>query len=494
MRKKTKFLILRTSIIVAFAILAMRVWYVQVVMGSYYKQQADTSKIRLEPVHALRGIIYDRDGNQLVYNYPSWNVDIVPHGIPSGEATAIYQRLSTLLHGDPPAQAIAKMVHDNRWRAYAPVLIKQNVSPDTAMIIKQLHSQLPGVRADTSSIRHYMQDPQLTLSHFLGYAGEISPRQYAAARRAYPAEHVTALDLVGQAGIELSMDRYLHGVNATQEVEVDAGERPVRVLRKAYTVPGDSIYLTVDRNLQRQVGVDLSAALGKLGVQRGVAIVENVNTGEILAMVSLPSFDDNWFSGRGNPARVRAVLNDPSQPLYDLATAGQYPPGSTYKIVTAAAALQSHTVDASTIVVDSGSIRLCSVYDPTSCRVYFGWKPGGLGAMNVVSALSHSSDIYFYTVAGGDPNTRPCPPNPCVGATRLAAYARQFGLGQTTGIEIPGEQSGWVPTPAWFDALKPTPNLKNPGDAAYPDLRVLLKVDGKERTVAETTLDAHAEA
>jgi len=464
-RKQTKFRLLRVSIILAFAILAMRVWYVQVVMGSYYKQQGDTSKIRLEPVQALRGIIYDRYGHQLVWNFPSWNVVIVPHGIPDSQANRIYAELSNLLGHNPTAAQIARTVYDNRWRAYAPVLIKGEVSPDTAMVIKQLHSQLPGVQANPSSIRHYIQDPQLSESHVIGYARDISPDQYTADRHSYPAEHVGALDQAGQAGIELSMDPYLHGVNSTAEVEVDAGERPVRVLRNALTVPGDSVYLTLDQNLQSQVAGDLSAALNKLGVSRGVAIVENVNTGEILAMVSLPSFDNNWFSGRGNSARINAVLKDPAQPLFDLATAGQYPPGSTYKIITATAALQTHTVDVNTTIMDTGSIRLCSVYDPSSCKVYYGWQASGLGPMNVVSALAHSSDIYMYTVAGGDPNTYPCPPNPCIGATRLASYAREFGLGTPTGIELPNERPGFVPTPAWFDNLKPIPNLKNPGDS-----------------------------
>jgi penicillin-binding protein 2 len=451
-RKKTKFLLLRTSIILLFAILAGRIWYVQVVMGSYYRQQADTSKIRLEPVQALRGIIYDRMGRPLVFNAPSWSVYIVPHGIPTRRAGQIYSQLANLLHGEPSAREIAGMVAAHQWQPYAPFVVKPKVTADVAMVIKQLHTQLPGVGADPSSIRQYVKDARFSLSHILGYTGEIDQASYGPDRRAYPAEHYGATDLIGRTGIESSVDAYLHGINGTDQVEVDAGERPVRVLRHGTTVPGDSIYLTIDWNLQQQVAQDLAAALNHLGLTQGVAILEDVHTGEILSMVSLPSYDDNLFSGGISTRHYQALLNTPGQPLNDLAVSGIFPPGSTYKVLTASAALQTHVADVNRYIPDTGSIRLCSVYDASSCRVYYGWNTGGLGAMNVVSALAESSDIYMYTVAGGNPNYGPMP---IIGANRLAAYARLFGLGEATGIELPSEAKGLVPSQTWYDSIKP---------------------------------------
>lgn len=460
MRKKTKFFLLRSVIILLFGVLAGRIWYVQVVMGSYYRQQADTSKIRLLPVLAMRGIIYDRNGHQLVYNSPSWNVTVVPHGVPRAEGPSIYARLSHLLGNSPPARRIASLVAASSWRPYAPALIKANVSQQTAMVIKQLHSQLPGVRADPVSVRNYPEDPQNSLAHILGYAGAITADELSAAAKSYPAEHYGANDQVGRSGLELKLDPYLHGVNGTAEVEVDAGERPIRALQPGKAVAGDSVYLTIDANLQQQVASDLQAALAQLHARRGVAIVEDVHTGAIRAMVSLPSFDNNWFAPQISTKRYSALLTDPSQPLMDLATQGQFPPGSTFKIVTAVAALQTGVADANRYITDTGSIKLCSVYDPTSCRVFNGWNQAGLGSVNVVGALARSSDIYFYTVAGGNPNDGAMP---YVGGDRLAYWARQLGLGAQTGIELPGEQAGLIPSPQWFNSLKPGP-LRNPGE------------------------------
>ena len=455
MRKQTKFLLLRLSIILAFAILAGRTWYVQVVMGSYYTKQGDTSKIRLEPVQALRGIIYDRNHRQLVFNAPSWRVAIVPHAVPRSQAAAIYRSLARLLHNSPTAGEIATRVHAGIWQPYQPVTINTRpVSAATAMVIRQLHSELPGVRVEAASIRRYSPGEGLSMSHIMGYVSGITPTEYADFRRLYPQQHVGPNDTAGQDGVEASLNPYLHGINGTQQVEVDAGERPIRVLRTAHTVPGDSVYLTIDWTLQQQVARDLGDALSHLGLRRGVAIVENVRTGEILAMVSLPSFDNNWFAHGISQKHFNALNTDASHPLSNTAIQGLFPPGSTYKVITASAALESGVADVNRTIQDNGVIDLYG-------RKFFGWDPKGLGPMNVVSALARSSDIYFYTVAGGNPNVDPHMPR--IGAARLAHYAGLYGLGATTGIELPGEQAGHIPTPAWFNHIS-NPLLRSPGE------------------------------
>ncbi|HLJ66601.1 MAG TPA: penicillin-binding protein 2 [Chloroflexota bacterium] len=444
MRKRTKFVLLRASILLVFAVLSGRLWYVQVVMGNYYKVQGDTSKIRTLPVEASRGIIYDRYGRQLVYNAPSWSVMIVPHGIPATGADTVYRRLSSLLGGHPTPQQLAATVAQNMWRQYEAVPICQHcanrtVTADTAMGLLQLHSELPGVRIVPTSVRNYMDDPEYSLSHIVGYTSDILPAQYTADRKQLPLEHFNLTDHVGAAGLESYLDPYLHGINGSEQVEVDAGERPVRVLDPGHTTPGDSVYLTIDSRLQAQVANDLQAALNKLGLRQGIVVMEDVNSGQILAMVSLPSFNNNWFSPAISANRFAQLNDDPYHPLVDQAAAGAYPPGSTYKVVTAAAALQAGVTDASRTVYDGGKIDLGSY-------VFHGWWGPGLGAMNVVSAIAESSDIYFYTMVGGNPTVDPH--MPALGPDRLARYAREFGLGSAYGIGLP-EASGLVPTRAW---------------------------------------------
>ncbi|MGI8968684.1 MAG: hypothetical protein ACR2GA_06240, partial [Chloroflexota bacterium] len=298
MRKKTKFRLLRTSIIAIFAILAGRLWYVQVVMGSYYAAQGDTSKIRQIPVPALRGIIYDNTGrNQLVFNSASWSVQVVPNGIPTAQAQTIYHTLSRLLHGDPSVKTIARIVRSNFWRPYTGVPLTDNagftlkVPVDTAMIIKQLHPELPGVRTEPTSVRSYLTDGgRFSLAHMLGYTFGISDSNCATYHHLYPVERVDCTDQAGATGVEATLDPYLHGVNGRQMVEVDAGERPVRVLRPGHEIPGDSVALTINWPLQRQVSADVQTALNHLNgpawnqnAPGAVAILEDVNSGKILA-------------------------------------------------------------------------------------------------------------------------------------------------------------------------------------------------------------------
>jgi penicillin-binding protein 2 len=443
-RKRTKFFLLRVSVMLAFTILAGKLWYVQVVMGSYYKQQGNTSKIRVEPVQALRGIIYDRQGRQLVYNAPSWNAMVVPNAIPPAQADEIYHHLAQLLGNKPSASDIAKIVSENTWQGYHPIIVKPNIAVNTALVIRMLHQELPGISAIPSSVRNYPIDPQFTLSHILGYTSVITQSQYNTDARLYPNEHVTPSDQIGVDGVEASMDPYLHGVNGSQSVEVDSGERPVRTLRQVPAVPGDSVYLTIDAHLQRQVAGDLGAALSRYHLHRGVAVVENVRTGEILAMASLPSYNGNWFSG-GISAKHWKQVSSPPYPLDNFAIAGQFPPGSIYKMITAAAALQTGAANAGTVYNDTGVINLYG-------HIFHGWKPGGLGPENMVTAIAQSSDIYFYTVAGGNPNQGNVPHT---GPWNIAKFARLFGLGSPTGIQLPGESAGLVPTPGWFKRAYP---------------------------------------
>ena len=239
MKKRTKFTLMYASIVALFAILAGRLWYLQVVEAQHYAALADTSKQRVDPIPAPRGIIVDDKGRSLVYNVPSWDVEIVPNGIPAKRAHAIYQALSSILHGSPSPRKIASLVHDARFQPYAGTTIKTDVLTSTAMVVEEMHLQLPGVRAVAVSKRSYSAaDPNWSLAHILGYTSGMTPGDYPLYRKLYPKERVQPTDQEGSTGVELAVDPYLHGINGRDIVEVDAGERPIRVLKQWLRCPG----------------------------------------------------------------------------------------------------------------------------------------------------------------------------------------------------------------------------------------------------------------
>lgn len=462
MKKRTKFTILYTSIVALFAILSGRLWYLQVVEASHYRALGDTSKLRLESVPAPRGIIVDSRGRSLVYNVPSWTIEVVPAGVPSGREHTIYRALSRVLGGSPTPKQIAHQVQLYAWDPYQPVPIKKDVDTGTALIIEQMHLQLPGVQANPSSVRQYpTSDPNWSLSHILGYTGTIQPGQLSIDQHVYPKERFTLNDEAGLAGVESTMDPYLHGINGQDYVEVDAGERPVRTFHHTAAVPGDKVYLTINWKLEQEVSRDLAIGMQRVGGHQGAVVMEDPNTGKILAMVSYPGFNNNLFARGISQKAFSALQNDPADPLLDLATQGALPPGSTFKVITAAAALQTGVTDSSRIITDTGAITPCQ-----GCITFHGWFAPGLGPVNIIGALAESSDIYFYTVSGGDPAVDPH--MPYIGANRLSRWAGLFGLAQKTGIELPNEAAGQVPGSTWFNHLDlrdPRNRLiKNPGE------------------------------
>jgi penicillin-binding protein 2 len=353
------------------------------------------------------------------------------------------------------------MVYDARFYPYRPAIIKKNVTADTAMAVEQMHLQMPGVRADAVSIRAYASaDPNWSLSHIVGYTGSFTQADCSFYQRLYPAERVQcASDQEGQSGVEAGFDAYLHGINGRDQVEVDAGERPIRTLSRIAPVSGDRVSLTINWQLQQQVSRDLAAALQKLNLTQGSVVMEDVRTGQILASVSLPSYNSNLFESPNNSKAITQLLRNPASPLVDLATQGQLPPGSTFKVITAAAALETGTVDVSTMIDDTGVIKLCGS-GGVGCQSFYGWQPPpGLGPVNVVGALAESSDIFFYTVSGGNPTKGR---RPYVGANRLARWARLFGLGSRLGTDLPGESPGLIPSLTWYNHLN-NPVLRTPG-------------------------------
>lgn len=445
---------LRALIILAFALLTTQLWRLQVVQGESYRQQADYNRLRVVSVPASRGIIYDRQRTLLARNIPSFTISIVPADLPSSRVGVtsspmgttlptddeVYGRLASLLQMDKGQ--IKSLVDSSRGAPFQPVVIRGSVERDTAFIVEEEQPSLPGVVVQTEAVRQYLEGP--LLAHILGYVNRISAEEYAV----QPGQYDLNAN-VGKTGVELTFEEELRGTRGKKQVEVDAAGREVRVFPGAVISPtaGHNLILSLDLGLQRKAQEALSEGLAKAGVKSGVVVILNPQTGEILALVSLPSYDNNLFAGAIKAEDLDRLIGDPLRPLLNRATMVAYPPGSTFKMVTASAGLQEGVINRNSQVTCTGSLVIPDKYSPDTKWVFPCWLPQGHGSVNVIEALAQSCDVFFYEVSGGFESLAGLDPG--ADSARLGKYARAFGLGARTGIALPGETTGLVPSNAW---------------------------------------------
>ncbi len=431
-----RLIILRVGILLAFTILLAQLWRLQIVEGHSFRQLADINRFRVSPVAAPRGVVYDRNHKILAANTPSFQVSIVPAGLPKDNPIPVYAELSGLLNLSTAeiADKIAKRKGDD----FTPVIVKSDVERDIVLRVEERHLRLPGIIVQPESSRLYPYGP--LVSHLLGYMLPITEDQLATLQTDKTAGY-RAEDRIGAAGIEATYERELRGVPGKKLYEVDATERPVNDLRIDSPDPGHNLTLSIDIDLQKDVEKIMADAMAAKKADSAVAIVMDPRTGQILSLVSLPSYDNNLFSGRVRPSELQAVLSDPRKPMINYATGGSFAPGSTFKLVVALGALQEGIANANTVIDSPGYLLVPNQYNPALSQRLPDW--GVLGKMNFVQGLSKSSDVYFYTLGGGTPTF------PGLGNQRLANYARLLGYGASTGIDIPGEVDGLVPTAQW---------------------------------------------
>jgi penicillin-binding protein 2 len=466
----------RGIVILVFLVFALQIWRLQIVRGEYYRMLADRNRFRLVPIEAARGVVYDRHGRILVRNIPSFAVTIIPAYLPEDEQEemAVFSRLSALLEipvstaaasaGTPPfippkvegerGGGIKEIVDEAREAApYRPLTLKTNVDRDTVFVIEEEHLNLPGVIIEIEPIRQYPSGE--LVSHIIGYMGPIPGEQAETyANRGYDPNN----DQVGLTGVELTFEEELRGSKGYKYSEVDVAGREVRAMGDPQpSLPGHNLILTIDLDLQqfteealRQGMEKAESAFGETSrVESGVAIAMNPQTGEILSFVSLPSYDNNLFASGISQEDWAQLTEDPGKPLVNHAISGQYPPGSTFKIVPATAALEEGVVNRRTTLKCEGTLWLPNKYfpdDPELAQQFYCWiheYDRTHGSLNIIQGIAHSCDIFFYQVAGGYKEFQG------LGLERLSEYARSFGLGQPTGIDLPGEASGLVPTQKW---------------------------------------------
>ncbi|MBN1955372.1 MAG: penicillin-binding protein 2 [Anaerolineae bacterium] len=439
---------LMLALLVTLGVFALRLYRLQIVEAVYWETQAQEQRAWLVRLPAPRGLIYSRDGEPLVRNVGSFQVAVVPALLPEEDAEreAVLQRLAALLGLE--YDDVDELVGLNEAVApYEPAVLATGVERNVALTIAQGEGlTLPGVRVTTVSRRLYPYGS--LVSQLVGYLGAI-PAEETEVYEA--AGYDPSVDRIGYAGVEAAFEDWLRGEVGERYQEEDVLGRVVRVIGEERSpVPGYNVYLTIDMELQQVAQDALWHAMTQPSInsRRGVVIAMDPRSGEILAMVSLPTYDNNLFAEGISAEELQRLYQDPHRPLINHAINDQLPPGSIFKIVPAAGALQEGVLDQYTRIECPGTIVLPNKYypnDPGRAQPFYCWRLSGHGWLNVVDGLTHSCDIFFYQVGGGFEETG----FEGLGLERMVDYAHLFGLGHLTGIELPQEAAGLVPTATW---------------------------------------------
>ncbi len=424
----SRFLVFGLVMVLGVGALTARLFYLQIANGTEYAALSTANRTVEEPIPAPRGLIYDRSGRLLVSNVPTFAVKVRPADLPNSLRDTVVTRLAALLKMD--ASDIHATIDGNPGSAFDLVRVAQDVDQATANLISEAGFQLPGVVVVVEARREYTDGP--LYAQLLGYTGPVSAEELPDLRAAgYQPD-----DLIGKVGVEREYETELRGIYGAESVERDATGRRTQVLQTVRDAePGASLTLTIDTQAQKDAEKALRWAMKKIGMTRGVVIAMNPQTGEILAMVSLPTYDNNLFSRGISAADFTELLEDKDKPLINHAVQAHYAPGSTYKLVTGTGGLADKEISASTKVMTKGFLTLGSTK-------FYEWNRRGWGPCDIYCGFGHSSDTFFYQVAG------------MLGSDRLGYWANQYGFGEPTGVDLPGEVSGIVPTNEWKqDAL-----------------------------------------
>lgn len=433
---REKFRIIFFVMIISLALILARAFYLQAIKGENYNQIAEGNRIRLLSIKAERGIIYDRYHTPLVANLPNVSLYFIPSDLPPDD-----QSKKDL------AQVIAAIIDKNSdelWQefihtpatSYQPVLIADNLSHEQSIRLKTIEDNLAGIYTATEPRRDYLENS--SLAHILGYVGKISSAELAQSA----AQNYDPNDTLGKDGIELFYESMLKGKNGIQEIEVDAVGKTKKILNRINPQIGASLILTIDAELQKKLTQSLAKAIkNSASSQAAVAIALDPQSGEILGLVSLPDFDNNFFSAGIAEDAYQNYLTDQRKPLFNRAIAGTYPPGSIFKPLVALAALEQGIIDEHKTFLSTGGLQIDKWFFPD-------WKYGGHGRINVIAAIANSVNTFFYYIGGGYHDFIG------LGVQKITDFARKFYLSKTLGIDLPGEATGFLPSKDWKEEAK----------------------------------------
>jgi penicillin-binding protein 2 len=411
---KRKFNVLLWLVSFALFLLISRLWYLQIIKGDDLRQRSENNRIRIQEVKPLRGLIYDARGDILVDNQPSFDVSLIPED--TKDIKGVMKRLADLC--DQDSVDLAKKLSAVKFRKpFVPIKIDKDIGRDKLAIVETNSLNLPGLMVDVVPVRKYVYGEEM--AHVLGYVGEISAGELG---DEYYKDYRSD-DIVGKYGTERYLDRYLKGVSGGEQVEVNVRGRKLSVLGRVEPVPGFNITLTLDARLQKMCWDAFTEKAGSV-------IVMDPRDGSLLALISKPSFNPNLFN-RGIPEEIwESLSKDVLSPLQNRSISGQYPPGSLYKLIVAAAALEEGVINKDTKIGCNGTFDMGN-------RTFRCWRKAGHGLVNLHQAIVESCDVYFYHLGE------------MLGVEKLADYSKKFGFGSKTFIELYGEKEGLVPTKRW---------------------------------------------
>lgn len=402
------------AVVIVFLVLIARLVWLQLFQGDYYNSLAEGNRLRAIPLAAMRGVMYDRNGQILVGSRPSFMVTYVPTQGKMTDEEA--DKLSRLLN--MPADKILEKAGKVK-NSYVPTVLAQDLTPDVVTKVEERRNELPGISVDVQPIRYYPYD--MMAAQIFGYVGQIDEDDM---ERLKGEDGVSNVTQIGRAGLESYYDDVLRGKDGSRQVEVDASGSPVMEVERKNPVQGHNIHLTLDLNLQTALEKAMDAQIAQgIGVSGIAAVAVDPNTGAVLAMASRPAYNPNWFTRGITESEWKQINGNPNHPMENRVIAGEYPPGSTFKLITGAAALELKKITPDEMIFDSGRHWLVDMRNA-----------GGeaLGWINFTEALAKSDNVYFYELGRR------------VGIDKLAEYAKMFGMGQKTGIAMRGEAAGLV--------------------------------------------------
>jgi penicillin-binding protein 2 len=432
-RSSARFIAFGVAAAVLFGLLGGRLFQLQVANGALYAARAVEARTMERPIPAPRGLVFDREGRPVVVNVPSWTVKVRPADLPPTRVTTVLRRVAQLTGAD--ARVLRDRLDAFEGSPFDLVPLEGGITREAALLIGESAATLPGIVVEVEAARQYLDEAGAVngplLSHVLGYVGPVDLEEF----RDLQDEGYLRDDVIGRAGIEASFEEELRGTYGSELLERDASGRPVKVISTiAEPVAGRNLMLTLDARMQRVAENALRWGMEAVGVEQGVTIVMNPQTGEILAMVSLPAYDNNKFAAGITAADYAIYLEDKAKPLRNHAIADIFPPGSTFKLVTGLAALEEGVTNASRRWPTFGCYQIPGA---PHGQCLFDWNRAGFGPLNMIEAFAKSSDTFFYQMAVA------------LGIDRLGHWASQLGFGERSGIRLPGEAAGIIASREW---------------------------------------------